>query len=172
MKEEAKIKDNILAEPKGTMPKVGAMQNMQAVPAVPPFTPASTPVNPNPVGVMPAMPNTMPVQMPAMPNTMPVQMPAMANTMPVQMPAMPNTMPVQMPMPIQAPMICCPYLMNMQCPLTHTQAAMGMNMPNSAMFPGAVPYPAGMDFIPGKAGTGMSPAMNNPFFNPMSGMNF
>jgi hypothetical protein len=54
MKEDVKMKENIATEPMGTMPQVGAMQQMQAAPGV-------SPIQPNPMGVMPSMMNPMPM---------------------------------------------------------------------------------------------------------------
>jgi hypothetical protein len=149
MKEDVKMKENMNVEPAGTMPQVGAMPHMQANPNI-------SPVQTNPMGVSPAMMNQMPIQT----NPMGV-MPSMMNQMPVQpnpmgvMPSMMNPMPMM-------PMMCCPYLMNMQCPMTNGQNVMGMNMGN--------PMLTGMSPAMGAANPGMNsmPAMNQ--YYPMSGM--
>lgn len=136
MKEDAKMKENMNVEPTGTMPQVGAMQQMQAAP------------------------NVLPAQ--AYPNTMPVQQ---MNNMGV-MPAMTNQMPI----------VCCPYLMNMQCPLTYGQNVMGANMMNNLMYPGVSPIMGNVSPVLGAAengmnqmpGMGIMPAMNQ--YYPMGGM--
>lgn len=112
MKEEIKPKEkiNINMEPMGTMPEVGAMQQMQAFPQMQAM----------PEHVMPKMPEHM---MPQMPENM---MPPMPATMPA--PAMP-TMPTMPTMQMAPQMICCPFLMNMQCPMLYNQSYMGGNNP-------------------------------------------
>ncbi|MGE5613971.1 MAG: hypothetical protein ACM3XR_06145 [Bacillota bacterium] len=154
MKEEIKIKDKTVTEPAGTMPKVGAMQNMQAVP-----------------GTLPAQ---------NIKNAPPVQ--AEANILPVQ----PGPSGVMPSMAGQAPIICCPYLMNMQCPMMHSMNMGMMNsMMNSMMFPGVGPMTGNigpmtgnMGMMPEAANVGMNmlpqtaampSALNNPYF-PMGGM--
>ncbi|MGI6667970.1 MAG: hypothetical protein ACOX4M_00475 [Acetivibrionales bacterium] len=153
MKEEIKIKDKAVTEPAGTMPKVGAMQHMQAVP-----------------GILPAK---------DIKDTFPVQ--AEANVLPVQ----PGPSGVMPSMAGQAPIICCPYLMNMQCPMMHSQFPMNMGMMNNMMFPGVGPMPGNigpvtgnMGMMPGVGNTGMNmlpetgmmpSSVNNPYF-PMGGM--
>lgn len=154
MKEEIKIKDKIIAKPAGTMPQVGAMQNMQAVP-----------------GTLPAQNNM---------NVSPVQ--TEVNVLPVQ-PGPSGVMPSLAGQ--QAPIMCCPYLMNMQCPMIHGQYSAGMGMMNNTMFPGVGPMPGNIGAFTGNMGmmpeaanigmnmlpeTGAMPsAMNNPYF-PMGGM--
>jgi len=136
MKEDDKMKENMNVTPTGTMPKVGAMQQMQAAP-----------------NMLPAQANQ---------NAMPMQQP---NNMGV-MPAMMN----------QMPMMCCPYLMNMQCPMTYGQNVMGMNMMNNLMYPGVSPISGNMSPVLGAAengmnsmpGMGMMPATNQ--YYPMGGM--
>ena len=126
MKEDVKMKENIATEPMGTMPQVGAMQQMQAAPGI-------SPIQPNPMGVMPSMMNQMPV-------------------------------------------MCCPYLMNMQCPMTYGHNVMGMNMMNNPMYPGVSPISGNVNPMLGAAnvgmnsmpGMGMMPAMNQ--YYPMGGM--
>jgi hypothetical protein len=153
MKEEIKAKDKIMAKPAGTMPQVGAMQNMQAVP-----------------GTLPAqnIKNVSPVQ--TEPNVLPVQ-PGPSGVMPS--------------MAGQAPIMCCPFLMNMQCPMMHGQYSMNMGMTNNMMFPGVGLMPGNIGPMTGNMGmmpetgnigmnmlpeTGAMPsAMNNPYF-PMGGM--
>lgn len=75
-----------------------------------------------------------------MPDMTPTQMPQM-QTPQAQMPEtyqMPQTeqMPQMYPNP-QAPMTCCPYLMNMQCPMIQGQGVMPAEamMPNQMMMP-------------------------------------
>lgn len=70
MKEDIKMKENLNAEPKGTMPQVGAMQHMQAAPNVSPAqsVPNVMPAQQSNAGVMPSM-NVAP--MPSM-NMMPM----------------------------------------------------------------------------------------------------
>lgn len=135
MKEDVKMKENMNVEPMGTMPQVGAMQQMQAAPKVLPMqaAPNVLPMQPNPMGVMPSMMNPMPA-------------------------------------------MCCPYLMNMQCPMTYGQNVMGMNMMNNPMYPGVNPMAGNMNPMLGAAnngmnpmpGMGMMPAMNQ--YYPMGGM--
>ena len=146
MKEDVKMKENMNAEPMGTMPHVGAMHQMQAAPNV-------LPVQPNLMGTMPSMMSNM--------GTMPSMMSNMGT-----MPSMMNSMPV----------MCCPYLMNMQCPMTYGHNVMGMNMMNSPMHPGASPISGNMNPMLGAAnygmnpmpGMGMMPAMNQ--YYPMGGL--
>jgi len=188
MKEDIKMKDIRRAVPGGTMPQVGAMQHMQAVPKT---SPAKSEQNVSPVqgaadtsqaqtasNVSPAQ--TVPGVMPAQTNVSPVQ--KVSDDMPVQtgpagvMPAMMN----------QIPIICCPYLMNMQCPMTYGANVMGMNMMNNAMFPGVspvsdnlMPYAGNAGPMMGSAGNnmyqlpamGIMPSMNNQYF-PQGGMNY
>lgn len=206
MKEDVKMKDIMNAAPKGTMPQVGAMQHMQASPKV---SPQQTPpkVSPaqaapevfpapkvSPVQNMPKVPPTqsMPDLMPAqtMPNVMPAE--TMNNLLPMQM--MPDNMPVQagpgavMPsMMNQIPIMCCPYLMNMQCPMTYGSNVMGMNMMNNAMLPGVSPAAGNMMPYAGNAAPVMGAASNNMYgmpgmgtlpasmsnqYFPMGGMNY
>jgi len=117
MKENIKMKDNLNAEPTGTMPQVGAMQQMQAAP------------------------NILPAQ--SVPNAFPVQQ-ANAGVMPSAM----NMMPM--------PMMCCPFLMNMQCPMTMGQNVMGMNMMSNPMFPGVSPISGNMSPVLGAANNSMN----------------
>ncbi len=140
MKEVVKMKENIFAEPVGTMPLVGAMQQMQASPNI---SPAQTVPNVSPVQTIPGG-NVSPVQ--TLPETMPAQ-PNPAAVMPSAMKQMP--MMNQMPNMVQMPMMCCPYLMNMQCPMTYGQNVMGMNMMNNMMYPAVSPASGGMGYIPG-----------------------
>ncbi len=109
MKEVVKMKEKTNIEPKGTMPLVGAMQNMQAKPNQ---LPEKTVPEPSPVQ---AAPNILPAQSTANKDLSDV-MPYMMNPM---------------PMMNQMPMMCCPYLMNMQCPMLYEQSVMGMGMMNS-----------------------------------------
>ena len=126
MKEDVKMKENSIVQPMGTMPEVGAMQQMQAAPNY-------MPMQSNPMEVMPTMMNQMPV-------------------------------------------MCCPYLMNMQCPMTYGQNVMGMNMMNNPMLPGVSPATGNMSPVLGAANNGMNgmPGMGmmpprNPYY-PMGGM--
>jgi len=63
MKEDAKMKENMNTEPMGTMPQVGAMQQMQATPNTWPVQayPNSMPTQSNQMGAMPYMMNPIPV---------------------------------------------------------------------------------------------------------------
>lgn len=84
--------------------------------------------------MMPQM-NQMPQMMPEM-NQMYPAMPE--NNMMPQMnaPYMPQVQPTQyMPQGMNAPVICCPYLMNMQCPMMqhYEDSAMGQEMVNPYM---------------------------------------
>ncbi len=190
MKEDVKMKDILNAGPKGTMPQVGAMQHMQASPKVSPAqaspkvspaqaTPKASPIQ-NTHGVMPMhnKPNVMAEQF--LPNVMP------AETMPQMLPMqkMSEEMPVQagpgsvMPsMMYQIPIMCCPYLMNMQCPMTY-----GSNQMLPAVSPtqgNMMPYTSNTAPVMGPAnnmypmpGTGTLPeSISNPFL-PMGGMNY
>jgi len=136
MKEDVKMKENMNIEPTGTMPQVGAMQQMQAAP------------------------NVLPAQ--AYPNTMPAQQMSNMGVMPSMM--------------SQVPVICCPYLMNMQCPMTYGQNVMGANMMNNLMYPGVSPISGKMNPVLGAAENVMDPMMgmgtmpaSSPFY-PMGGM--
>lgn len=131
MKEDVKMKENIKAEPTGTMPQVGAMQQMQA------------------------MPNMLPAQ--TSPNISPIQ---------------PNNMGAVMPsMMQQMPLVCCPFLMNMQCPMTYGSNVMGMGM-NNTMYPGVSPAAGNANPMLGAAANGMNampgmgvmPASNQYFY--------
>ncbi len=204
MKEDVRMKDIRNAVPTGTMPMVGAMQQMQASPkvmpaqAAPNVSPLQTAPKVSPAQTTPKVsptqiaPNVMPAGiMPAqsMPNIMPAEM---QNVSPMQM--MPENMPVMagpgglMPaMMHQIPIICCPYLMNMQCPLLYGANVMGMNTMNDTMLPGVSPAAGNMMPYAGNAapvmgaannnmygmpGMGTMPAsMNNQYF-PMGGMNY
>ena len=153
MKEDVKMKENMNAGPMGTMPQVGAMQHMQAAPNVLP---------------MQAAPNVLPMQ--AAPNVLPMQ------TAPNAYPMQSNPMGIMPSMMNQMPMMCCPYLMNMQCPMTNGQNVLGMNMMNNPMYPGVSPISSNMNPVLGVAnngmnampGMGMMPAMNQ--YYPMGGM--
>lgn len=181
MKEVVKMKENIFTEPMGTMPQVGAKQQMQANPGVPQVqaVPKVSPVQHAPkVSPVQNVPNVSPVQsvpggnvspVQTLPETLPVQpnpaavMPSAMNQMPI-MSQMPNM--VQMPMMSQMtsmgqmPMMCCPYLMNMQCPMTFGQNVMGMNMLNNMMNPAVSPASGDMGKLPGM---GTLPAMDNRY---------
>lgn len=102
-------------------------------------------VNIEPIATMPEMSNfPMPAQMPT--GAMPTQM--TNNTMPAVMPQM-----YHMP---QMVMICCPYLMNPQCPMMQGQNMMG----------GVSPAMGGMNSM-----MGMGPQqMMNQYQYPMGGM--
>ncbi|MCX7708873.1 MAG: hypothetical protein N2484_03390 [Clostridia bacterium] len=99
-------------------------------------------------------------QMMPMDNIPQMQMPAMGMApqtgMAPQMGMMPQmgTMPQMMP---QAPMMCCPYIMNMQCPMMYGQGTMDMNynMANPYM---SSPYMT-------------SPYMSNPYMSNPYAMN-
>lgn len=136
----------------------------QALPNVSPAKPISD------VSPVQSMPNIMPAQ--TMPNVMPVEM--MQNVSPMQM--MPDNMPVQagpagvMPsMMNQIPIMCCPYLMNMQCPMTYGANVMGMNMMNNAMIPGVSPAAGNMMPYMGNAAPFMGAAENNMYGMPGMG---
>lgn len=126
MKEDAKMKENISNVPLGTMPTVGAMQQMQAAPNVSP------------------MPNIPQSHMGVMPSMMQ-----------------------------QVPMICCPFLTNMQCPMPFGPNVMGMAgnaMPAMNAMPGMNTMPA-MNVMPemnAMPGMGVLPTTNQ--FYPMGGM--
>ncbi|NLK88224.1 MAG: hypothetical protein GX279_12165 [Clostridiaceae bacterium] len=191
MKEDVKMKDIMNAAPKGTMPQVGAMQHMQASPkaspqqAPPKVSPAQTAPKASPAQnmqkVSPAhsLPKVSPANsisdvLPAqtMPNIMPAEI--MQNASPMQM--MPDNMPVQagpagvMPsMMNQIPIMCCPYLMNMQCPMTYGANVMGMNMMNNAMLQGVSPAAGNMMPYMGNAAPLMGAADNNMYGMPGMG---
>lgn len=169
MKEDVKMKEKMNAEPTGTMPQVGPMQHMQANPSV---SPVQTIANVSPVQ---AVPNVSPVQ--AAPNILPAQ------TMPNALPAQMNNAGVMPSMMNQMPIMCCPYLMNMQCPMTYGQNVMGMM--NNQMYPGVSPVSGNMGPMNGNAGPvlgaanngmnafpgmGVMPAMSNNQYFPMGGM--
>ncbi len=131
-------------------------------------------MNSEPMGMMPhvgAMQN-----MQAAPNVLPAQ--TNANMLPMQQAPM-GVMPSMMnPMPM---MMCCPYLMNMQCPMTLGQNVMGMNMMSNPMYTGVSPVSGNMNPVLGAANSGMNPvlgAANNGMgmmpsmnqFYPMGGM--
>ncbi len=152
MKEVVKMKDNIFAEPTGTMPQVGAMQHMQANPNISPVqsAPKASPVQTEPkASPVQTAPNVSPVQ--TLPETLPIQ-PNPAAVMPFAMGQMPmmNQMPMmgQMPMMNQLPIMCCPYLMNMQCPMTNGQNVMGMNIANNMMYPAVGAGLGDMGYLP------------------------
>ena len=120
----------------------------------------------------------MPAVSPAQYNQpMPAVSPAQYNKpMPEVSPAqynkpMPEVSPAQyvQPMPSMMPMMCCPYLMNMQCPMTYAQNMFANPMMNS-MLPGVSPAMANPNQMMG----GMSPYdMGYPtgqYQLPMSGM--
>jgi hypothetical protein len=97
------------------------------------------------------------------PEALPVQ--TMQNAAPAQ--AMQNMAPVQsgpfgvMPsMMQQVPIICCPYLMNLQCPMIYGANLMGMNMMNSAMPFGA--GPVSDDMIPYMGGSPAAQVAGGP----------
>ncbi len=165
MKEVVKMKEKTNIEPKGTMPLVGPMQNMQAKPKQMPEKTA---------------PKLSPVQ--ADTNTLPVQSTANKDLAEV-MPYMMNPMPVMS----QMPMMCCPYLMNMQCPMLYNQNVMGTGMMNSGSLGGMPvnvhgnpnPVMGASNPVLGAAnpvlgasnnsmnaypGMGMMPVVNNPYF--------
>ena len=180
-----------------------AQKTLKTSPAktAPKASPEKTAPNISPVNIVPgnaptlAAPDMSPMQ--AMPNALPVQATpdkmmtqAAANAAPVS--KMPDDMPVQpgpagvMPsMMNQVPIICCPYLMNMQCPMIHGANLMGMNMMNGAMpfgtgaFPdNMMPYTAGGPVmgLPGNNmyppyGMGAAPYMNDKSL-PMGGMDY
>ncbi len=207
MKDDVKMKDIRNAVPGGTMPQVGAMQQMQAAPktspvkaapkvsptqAAPKVSPVHEAQNVSPIQAAPkappaqTLPNILPVQ--TMPGMMPIQ--AAPNESPMQ--PIPDDMPVLagpagvMPsMMHQIPIMCCPYLMNMQCPMTYGANVMGMNMMNNPMLTGVspamdnmMPYGGNAGQVMGTAnnmyalpGTGVMPSMNNQYF-PTGGMNY
>jgi len=208
MKEDFKMKDIRRGVPGGTMPQVGAMQHMQAVPKTAPAkteekaadTQTSAGVSPvkKPADVSPvqAPSNVSPAQ--TVPNVSPMQtsqnvspMQTMQNVSPMQnmsgdMTAQTGHAGVMPSMMNQIPIMCCPYLMNMQCPLTYGTNVMGMNMMNNAMFPGVspvsdnlMPYAGNTAPMMGTAGNnayqlpvmGVMPSMNNQYF-PQGGMNY
>lgn len=172
MKEVVKMKEKTNIEPKGTMPLVGAMQDMQAKP-----------------GQLPAQtaPKLSPMQgadnkdlFPA--QTLPAGIPVQSSKSEL-MPYMMNPMPVMN----QMPMMCCPYLMNMQCPMLYGQDVMGMDMMkngNMGYMPVNVhgnPNPvlgasnpvlgasnpvlgASNNSMNAYPGMGMMPVTNNPYF--------
>ena len=120
MKEEVKMKEK-MNEPAGTMPMTGAMPQKQSMPAVSP----SQFNMPKPTEVSPAQFN----------------MPKPTEVSPAQfMQPMPQMMPV---------MMCCPYLMNMQCPMTYGNPMMSGVSP--AMFGPNNQFPGNM------LDTGVSP---------------
>jgi hypothetical protein len=164
MKEDDKMKDISKAVPGGTMPQVGAKQHMkassgtmptQASPKVSPGTstaqaspkvsPGTSPAQASPKtapGTLPAKisPKTAPEKtvaekLPekAVPEASPVQ--TMQNMTPIQ----PGPFGVMPTMMHQVPIICCPYLMNLQCPMIYGANLMGMNMMSGAMPFGAGP---------------------------------
>ena len=120
-----------------------------------------------PTGTMPQVGAMQHMQ--AAPNVLPVQ--TAPNALPMQQGPM-GVMPSVMNM---VPMMCCPYLMNMQCPMTYGQNVMGMNMMNNPMLPGVSPVTGNMNPVLGAAGNGMNamPGMGvSPSFNqyyPMGG---
>lgn len=178
--------------PVQTAPKVSPVHTSPANSEAAQTTPNVSPVYTPPTNVAPVQPSPYMSPYQAMPNVMPNLMPSMGpNVSPMQY--APNQMPVQqypagvMPsMMNQAPLMCCPYLMNMQCPMTYGQNIMGMDMMNNGMPSGINPYSGNlgtmqgnMNPVPGIAGSGMNgmpdagtmPVMNNRYF-PMGGMNY
>jgi len=145
MKEIVKMKENIHTEPTGTMPQVDAMQHMQAVPKTMPVQ---------------AAPNVLPEK--AVPQTQKVQ--EHTETMPVQ----PNPAAVMPSAMNQMPIMCCPYLMNMQCPMMHTQNMMGINMMNNMMHSAVSPAANNSGFMPGSSNALLGAADNGmskyPFY--------
>lgn len=218
MKEDRRMKDISKAVPGGTMPYVGPKQNLKAAPGTSPAqtlqkesaakeTPKTSPektvsgVSPEKAAdvlssktvsdlpSMQAMPGTLPAQ--TVQDKMAAQSAeggAPANKMPVQ-PGPYGVMPVMQ----QIPIICCPYLMNLQCPMIYGANLMGMNAMNGAMPFGAgpaaddmMPYTGGgsvpsitggpMAGIPGSNmyppyGMGALPSAGSQYF-PMSGMDY
>ena len=145
MKEDVKMKENMNVEPTGTMPHVGAMQNMQAMPNVLPMqnAPSSMPMQSNPMGVMPSMMNQMPV------------MPSMMNQMPMM------CCPYLMNM--QCPMTYGQNVMGMN--MMNNPMYQGVSPISGNMNPVLGAANNGMNAMPGM---GMMPAMNQ--YYPMGGM--
>lgn len=106
-------------------------------------------MNAEPTGAMPQVGAMQ--QMQAAPNALPAQ--AYPNIMPAQQT---NKMGVMPSMMNQVPVICCPYLMNMQCPMTYGQNVMGANMMNNLMYPGVSPMTGNMSPVLGAAESGMN----------------
>lgn len=160
--------------PAQTMPKVSPEQSTPKVTPAKPVSdtmPAKQNSSPEqtPQNVSPTQPvqNVSPAQ--SLQNVMPAE--AMQNVSPMQM--MPGNMPVQpgpagmMPsMMNQIPLICCPYLMNMQCPMTYGANVMGMNMMNNPMLSGVNPAAGNMMPYMGNAAPMMGAADNNMYGMP------
>jgi hypothetical protein len=108
-----------------------------------------------------------------------------AGTIQENMPVQPGPAGIMPSMINQIPIMCCPYLMNMQCPMLYGANLMGMDMVNSAMHFGTgpvtsdmMPYTGGgsMAMIPGSPvyppyGMGVMPSMNNQYL-PMGGTDY
>jgi len=174
MKEVVKMKEKTTIEPMGTMPLVGPMQNMQAKPKQMPEK-----IAPKPSTVQAAA-NTLPAQSTGNKDLLPVQ------TLPADFPTQSNQadlMPYMMnPMPTmnQMPMMCCPFLMNMNCPMLYDQNVMGMGMmntgnmgympinvqgaPNPVMSASNPVMGASNNSMNAYPGMGMMPVTNNPYF--------
>jgi hypothetical protein len=173
--------------PAQTVPKASPAQSMpkeqQAKPAADTMQ-SKQMQDVSPAQAIPDVSSVQPMQnmMPAgaMQNVSPMQM--MSENMPVQagsygvMPSMMNQMPI----------MCCPYLMNMQCPMTYGANVMGMNMMNNALMPGVSPAAGNMmpyagntapfmgasdNNMYGMPGMGTLPASMNQYF-PAGGMNY
>lgn len=198
MKEDKKLKEIAKAVPGGTMPLVGAKQHLIAAPGaekektVSGTSPAQTlPKAPAAKETPETSPGTAgsgvsPGKTAAMPETLPAkssgdQMPAQAatgtapaNNVPVQ-PGPFGVMPYMMQ---QIPVICCPYLMNLQCPMTYAMPFGAGPVPDNMM-----PY-AGSGSMPALPGGPMSSAgLYQPYgmgalpsagsqYYPVSGMNY
>lgn len=218
MKEDRRMKDISKVVPGGTMPYVGPKQDLKAAPGTSPAqtlpkesavkeTPKTSPektvsgVVPEKaaVDVLPSKAVSGMQTMQAMPDTLPAQ--SVQDKMAAQSAeggALSNKMPVQpgpfgaMPVMQQIPIICCPYLMNLQCPMIYGTNLMGMNAMNGVMPFGAgpaaddmMPYTGGsapsmtggpMTGIPGSNmyppyGMGALPSAGSQYF-PMSGMDY
>jgi hypothetical protein len=195
MKEDVRMRNIRNAVPGGTMPQVGAMQQMQAVPktapaqTAPKVSPAQTSPKASPAQTEPkaspaqmepkvspaqAMPNVSPAQ--TMPDMMPMKTDAnMGPMQPFQddMPVLAGPAGMMPSMMNQIPIMCCPYLMNMQCPMLYGANTMGMNMMSNMM-----PYTGNAGPVAGAANNmyalpsmGAMPPMNNQYF-PMGGMDY
>lgn len=164
MKEDKKPKDIPKAVPGGKMPHVGAKQQMMAAPGAKEAVvgaslaqetakvPAAKDISQMPPGkadsgVLPekaaAMPETLPAKMTGgKMHAQPATSPAPAENMPVR-PGPFGNMPYMMQ---QVPLICCPYLMNFQCPMTYAMPLGAGPVPDSLL-----PY-AGSSSMPAQAG--------------------
>lgn len=114
--------------------------------------------NVEPMSTMHDMKNMpMPAPMPMPMGTMPAQMSMPMGNMPMTMPTQVSPYSAQMP---QMPMMCCPFLMNIQCPMLYGQSMM------NPMMTGVSPANAGVSPMMNMG----DPQMMGQYQYPMGGM--